>query len=113
MPGEQISQPGSQPGQITFWPATAERWPELEALFGPRGACAGCWDMWWRLSRAEVDRLKGESNRDAFRALVAAGVVPGVLAYVGEQPAGWCAIQPRATYPALERSRALRPVADQ
>ncbi|HZC77803.1 MAG TPA: GNAT family N-acetyltransferase, partial [Ktedonobacterales bacterium] len=36
-----------------------------------------------------------------------------VLAYVGERPAGWCAIQPRAAYPALERSRALRPVDDQ
>jgi GNAT superfamily N-acetyltransferase len=108
MAGERVS----QPGQITFSPATAERWPELEALFGPRGAC-GCWDMWWRLPHAEFDRLKGEGNKDAFRALVATGVVPGVLAYVGEQPAGWCAIQPRSAYPALERSRALRPVDDQ
>jgi GNAT superfamily N-acetyltransferase len=98
---------------IVFAPLTPERWPDLEALFGPRGACAGCWDMWWRLPRAEFDRLKGEGNKHAFRALVAADVVPGVLAYVGEQRAGWCAIQPRAAYPALERSRALRPVDDQ
>src|SRR5260370_35265952 len=90
MAGERVS----QPGQITFWPATTERWPELEALFGPRGACAGCWDMWWRLSRAEADRLKGERNRDAFRELDAAGGVPGVLACVGAQPAQQSATRP-------------------
>src|SRR5258706_15855770 len=104
MAGERVS----QPGQITFSPATAERWPDLEALFGPRGACGGCWDMWGRLPRAGFDRLKGEGNKDAFRALVATGVVPGGLAYVGEQAAGGGGIQPRGGYPAPGRARALR-----
>ena len=37
---------------IAYCPATPQRWPDLERLFGPRGACAGCWCMWWRLPRA-------------------------------------------------------------
>jgi hypothetical protein len=34
--------------KVEVLPATAERWPDLEALFGKNGACAGCWCMWWR-----------------------------------------------------------------
>ena len=95
-----------------FAAATPERWDDLARLFGPRGACAGCWDMWWRVPSAEFDRGKGAGNRQAFQALVASGAEPGVLAYVGEEPVGWLAIQPREAYPRLARSRSLRPVDD-
>lgn len=98
--------------QVRFAPATADRWTDVEALFGPRGACAGCWDMWWRVSAAEFDRGKGEGNRLAFQSLVASGAEPGVLAYIGADPAGWLAIQPRAAYPRLARSRSLKSIDD-
>lgn len=99
-------------GRVTFAPATADRWEDVERLFGPRGACAGCWCMWWRLPRAQWHRDKGEKNRRAFRAIVKGGEAPGVIAYVGGEPAGWCAVGPRATYPVLARSRTLAPVDD-
>ena len=28
---------------LEFYPLTPDRWPDLEALFGPRGAVGGCW----------------------------------------------------------------------
>ena len=28
---------------LTFHPVTPDRWPDLERLFGPRGAYSGCW----------------------------------------------------------------------
>jgi hypothetical protein len=28
---------------LTFYPLTADRWGDFEALVGPSGACAGCW----------------------------------------------------------------------
>jgi GNAT superfamily N-acetyltransferase len=43
-----------------------------------------------------------------MRSLVASGEVPGILAYATEGPVGWCAIAPRESYPALERSRVLK-----
>jgi GNAT superfamily N-acetyltransferase len=101
------------PADIEMRPLTPTRWADLEALFGPRGACAGCWDMWWRLSRTEFERQKGNGNRAAFKTLVESGVVPGILAYVDGEPAGWCAVQPRKAYPGLARSRTLKPVDDQ
>jgi len=97
---------------LSFHPATADRWRELEALFGPRGACGGCWCMWWRLPRAVYERQKGQPNKDALHALVAAGDPPGLLAYADDAPIAWCAIAPRDAYPVLERSRTLKRVDD-
>ena len=99
--------------KFSFHPLTPGRWRDLERLFGLRGACAGCWCMWWRLSRPEWNRGKGEANRKAFRKLVRSGAEPGVLAYADGEPAGWCAVAPREQYPLLGRSRILKPVDDQ
>lgn len=63
-----------------------------------------------RLTRSEYDRLKGEGNRRAMRALVESGRVPGLLAYLKGEPVGWCSIEPRAGLSGLARSRILRPV---
>lgn len=98
---------------LTVHPLTPERWDDFEQLFGKNGACAGCWCMLWRLKRKEFDAQKGEKNRRAMRKLVAKGIVPGLLAYGGDEPIGWCALAPRSDYPALARSRVLRPVDDQ
>jgi GNAT superfamily N-acetyltransferase len=99
--------------RLSLHPLTPERWPDLERLFGPRGACAGCWCMWWRLSRPEWNRGKGEGNRKAFRKLVHSGAEPGVLVYADDEPVGWCAVAPREQYPRLGSSRILKPVDDQ
>lgn len=95
-----------------FAPLTPDRWPDLEALFGERGACAGCWCMWWRLPAGEFEAGKGDPNRAAFKALVGSGAEPGILAYAGDRPVGWCAVAPREDYPRFERSRILAPVDD-
>lgn len=91
-------------------PATPERWEDLEALFGPRGACAGCWCMYWRRSARAYEAGKGDENREALRALVGSGEPPGLLAYREDRAVGWCSVGPRAAYPRLENSRILKPV---
>src|SRR6185369_1198949 len=91
---------------------TPDRWSDLEELFGARGACGGCWCMLWRLKRSEFERQKGQANKECMRSLIDSGEVPGLLAYAGEEPVGWCAIAPRECYPALERSRVLRRIDD-
>ncbi len=88
-----------------FRPVTAENWGDFEKLFGKIGACAGCWCMLWRLDRAEFSGQKGEGNRQAMKNLVESGETPGILAYLGEEPVGWCSVAPRERFPGLERSR--------
>lgn len=96
--------------KFTFRPVTADRWKDLETLFGARGACGGCWCMWWRTGLAEFKAGKGEGNKKALRRIVSRGEVPGILAYAGSVPAGWCALAPRENYPRLANSRILKPV---
>src|SRR4030042_4605717 len=98
---------------LEFRPLTSTRWNDLEQLFGPRGACGGCWCMWWRLPRSEFLRNRGEQNRKALKKIVDSGKVPGVLAYLDSNPIGWCAFAPRNEYPTLERLRILKKVDDE
>jgi len=95
---------------LTFSPITPERWRDLAALFGPNGACGGCWCMWWKLSREEFARRKGEPNKRALQRIVRSGAEPGLIAYRGGEPVGWCAVEPRERYAVLARARSLAPV---
>ncbi|MBU0616992.1 MAG: GNAT family N-acetyltransferase [Planctomycetes bacterium] len=98
---------------LAFHPLTPERWEDLVILFGERGACGVCWCMWWRLKRSEFEQRKGAKNKQAMKKIVESGEVPGILAYADGQPVGWCAVEPRESYPVLQRSRTLKPVDDQ
>ena len=93
--------------KLQFQPLTPARWRDLEKLFGERGACGGCWCMWWRMKRAKFKLDKGEKNKRAFKKIVASGEVPGIIAYADSEPVGWCALAPRENYPLLENSRVL------
>jgi GNAT superfamily N-acetyltransferase len=97
---------------LTFHPVTATRWADIEELFGERGACGGCWCMFWRVPRKAFDQGKGTGNKQAFKKIVTEGQEPGIIAYHGKEPIGWCAVAPREVYIALERSRILKPVDD-
>jgi len=96
--------------KVRIEPATAKRWADLAQLFGPRGACAGCWCMWWRRPAAAWRAGKGEGNRRALRRLVASGTPPGVIAFDGDDPVGWCAVAPREEYVRLAAARTLQPI---
>jgi len=93
--------------RLRFQPLTPSRWRDLELLFGPRGACAGCWCMWWRMKRSQFKMQKGEKNKKAFKKIVAGREIPGIIAYAGSEPVGWCALAPRESYPLLDNSRVL------
>ncbi len=95
-----------------FGPVTPDTWEDFEALFGPRGACAGCWCMWWRLTRKEFNAGKGSENRADMKALVDGGHVPGLLAYDGDVPVGWCSVAPREFFPRILSCRTLKPIDD-
>ncbi len=101
--------------RLSIHPLTAERWPDLEALFGPNGAYSGCWCMFLRLGSKDFEsgcRGGGTANRQAFRRIVKGGSEPGLLAYRGEDPVGWVAVAPREEYGRVMRSPIHKPVDD-
>jgi GNAT superfamily N-acetyltransferase len=97
---------------LIFKPLTPDLWPDLESLFGPGGAYAGCWCMWWRETRADFDRYRGEGNRQLMKEIVDSGQTPGILAYIDNEPIGWCSVAPRDDYGSINRSRVLKPIDD-
>jgi GNAT superfamily N-acetyltransferase len=99
--------------KLTFAPVTPGRWEDFETLFGKRGACAGCWCMWWRGTRKVYEKNKGAGNKRRMKKIIASGEVPGILAYHGREAVGWCAVGPRDRYAALARSRIMAPVDDE
>ena len=88
-------------------PLTPDLWPALEDLFGPRGACSGCWCMYWRIGAAYRKQPEA-ANKAASRQVVESGPPPGLLAFEGDLAVGWCQLTPRASLPQVDRSWRLR-----
>ena len=97
--------------KLTIRALTPDLWPALVDLFGKNGACNGCWCMYWRIGNAYT-RTPREKNRAAFRKVVNVGPPPGLLAFDGDLPVGWCQLTPRTSLPWLDRAKNLERVDD-
>jgi GNAT superfamily N-acetyltransferase len=95
---------------LSFRPLTSELWTDFERLFGPQGACAGCWCTFWKLRGKAYEENTGEPARQMQKSIVESGTVLGLLAFQGDEPVGWIAVEPRTAYPKLAHSRILKPV---
>lgn len=105
--------------KLAVRPLTAERWPDLEALFGAKGCSVArqCWCMYYRRSGARTALPAGttqaRANRADLRALVDSGEPPGLIGYLGRTPVGWVSLGPREAYAKLRRSPVMKPVDEQ
>ncbi|MEW6195394.1 MAG: GNAT family N-acetyltransferase [Bacteroidota bacterium] len=98
---------------LKIFPLTKKNWKDFENLFGTKGACGGCWCMWWRLKRSEYNKSKGVGNKKKIKKIVNDGVVPGLLVYYDKEIIGWCSVAPREDFPVLDNSRILKRVDEQ
>ena len=98
---------------LAFHPLTPNHFADFEQLFGPRGACGGCWCMFWKLRGKAYSENTGEPAHQMQKSVVDSGTVPGLLAYADGQPVGWIAVEPRGRYLRLAHSRVLQPVDEQ
>ncbi len=98
---------------LQFHPLTPNRWDDFADLFGANGACGGCWCMYWRVTAQEFGARKGKGLRNDMKRLVEDGAVPGILAFDGGVPVGWCSVGPREVFPRLAKARTLKPIDDQ
>lgn len=102
----------TKPSYLRYRPLTAATWKDFETLFGDRGACGGCWCMYWRLESRDFQRQKGAGNKRAMKRLVERKCPLGLLFYLDDSPVGWCSLSPRADLVRLATSRVLKPVDD-
>ncbi len=99
--------------KIKYGELSVSTWNDFEQLFGERGACGGCWCMYWRLCNKDYEASKGNGNKTKMKRLVKSGERPGIIMYCDNKPMGWCAFAPREEFVRLKTSRILKPVDNQ
>jgi ribosomal protein S18 acetylase RimI-like enzyme len=103
---------------LSIRPLTPSRWKDVEAIFQAKGCSVarGCWCMFYRRSGGDAPVPNGMSrarrNRAELKALVDAGVPPGLIGYRGKTPVGWVSLGPREDFAKLRRSPVMKPVDD-
>jgi GNAT superfamily N-acetyltransferase len=88
-------------------PATADCWPGLGRVFGPReNDPTSCWCQRFR-------RHDEPDNRSALHREVREADVPvGLVACLEGDPVGWTRVVPRSTLPGITENRALARILD-
>ena len=81
-------------------PATTARFDDVALVLGPKKPTSSvCWCLSHRIDAATNRALVGPARGELVRELCGREVAPGVLAYDGDQVAGWAAVAPRAELP--------------
>ncbi|RSN23973.1 GNAT family N-acetyltransferase [Streptomyces sp. WAC 05977] len=91
-------------------PATADRFGDVATILNPNGNDRACRCLAYRAKPADYSRLRGDERAEHVRGLCTADPAPGVLAYDGATPVGWCGVGPRAQLHRLTRSRTMPPI---
>ena len=96
--------------EVTVVPANEARWEDLQAVFGTRGDPARCWcqrfkmqpkESWASVGAEELAlRLRGQTDCGHPESEATSGLV----AFLGREPVGWCAVEPRTAYPRMLRN---------
>jgi len=88
-------------------PVTPDLWPALDTLFGPQGACYGCWCSYFRLAPKQRDALSRDEKKQHLKQAAAAEVPPGLIALDDGVPVGWVQVTPRAHVPRWNTTRTV------
>ena len=92
---------------LNIHPVTPELWPRLEILFGPQGACYGCWCSYFRLAPKQRDALSKDDKKNLLKQATKDALPPGLIALDGEEPVGWVQVTPRAHVPRWNTERTV------
>jgi GNAT superfamily N-acetyltransferase len=95
---------------ISVVPANEASAEDLQAVFGSRGYPSTCQCQWFKIrdsqwSSVPVAELRERLQEQTGCGNAAAPTTSGLIAYLGGEPAGWCAVEPRTAYPRLNGMR--------
>ena len=97
-------------GAIRVVPANEVDWEDLESVFGARGPASRCQCQRYRLHRLEsfgsfpVEERAARLRDQTDCGHPESGTTSGLVAFLDGEPAGWCAVAPRAAYEGLLRN---------
>ena len=95
---------------ISVVPANEASQEDLGAVFGERGEPFRCQCQWFKIRDSEWRSVPGPQRARLLREQTncgqpAASSTSGLVAFLGDEPVGWCAVEPRTAYVRLLRAR--------
>jgi GNAT superfamily N-acetyltransferase len=94
---------------VTVVPANTVSWEDLQLVFGTRGAASRCQCQRYKLApRESFGSFPAEERAFRLRQQTdcghpTSGTTSGLVALDGDEPVGWCAVEPRREYAGLLR----------
>jgi GNAT superfamily N-acetyltransferase len=95
--------------QVVARPANEASWADLQAVFGTRGSAARCQCQRYKLRpRESFGSFPAEERAQRLREQTdcghpGPGPTSGLVGYLGGEPVGWCAVEPRPAFTHLLR----------
>jgi GNAT superfamily N-acetyltransferase len=96
--------------ELAIVPANEASWADLRAVFGTRGDTSRCWCQRFKMQPGEswasvgAAELGSRLRRQTECGHPESETTTGLVAYLGADAVGWCAVEPRAAYPRLLRN---------
>jgi GNAT superfamily N-acetyltransferase len=99
-------------GQLRIVAASKASWADLRAIFGEADYPGRCYCQRFKVRDCEWDSVSIQNRRDALREQTRCGdpgarTSSGLVAYLGDEPVGWVAVEPRTAYPRLRLVRTV------
>lgn len=99
----------ADPG-ILVVPANEASWDDLQTVYGQRGQAARCQCQRYKLRPREsfasfpVEERAFRLRQQADCGHPESATTSGLVAYLGGEPVGWCAVEPRTAYSGMLRN---------
>ena len=100
------------PAQLSIIPASQASWADLQAVFGTADYPGMCYCQHYKTRDCHWSSLSGEERHRRLREQTRcdnprARTTSGLVAYLGQEPVGWVAVEPRTAYPRLAKVRTV------
>jgi GNAT superfamily N-acetyltransferase len=91
-------------------PANEASWEDLQTVMGARGDAHSCQCQWFKIRDKDWRGVPREERSARLREQADCGhpdspATSGLVAYLGDEPVGWCAVEPRTAYLRLMKMR--------
>ena len=98
--------------ELTIVPANRASWADLQAVFGTADYPGKCYCQHFKTRDCHWETLTDGQRRERLREQThcddpRSASTTGLVAYLGAEPVGWVAVEPRAAYPRLPRVRTV------
>ncbi|MBO0832769.1 MAG: GNAT family N-acetyltransferase [Actinobacteria bacterium] len=101
---------GATPAEFAIVPANEASWADLQAIFGTTSDPGHCYCQWFKLRNRDWASTPVTERRAGLREQTHCGNpdaerTTGMVAYLGTEPVGWVAAEPRPAYQRLASAR--------